>query len=61
MREPSRQARQQPVLTPALVSQLNDKLTQAVAYGYATVEIIVEKGEVRWIRGPAPSEPARIS
>jgi len=47
------------VLTPALVQQLNEKLAEAIRIGYATVELVIEKGELRWIRGPAPSEPAR--
>jgi len=47
------------VLTPALIEQLNSKLAEAMAMGFATVELVVEKGRLRWIRGPAPSEPAR--
>ena len=47
------------VLTPALAQQLNEKLSEAIRMGYATIELVVEKGELRWIRGPAPSEPVR--
>lgn len=47
------------ILTEAMIRQLEDKLRQAVEYGYAEVVIVVEKGRPRWIRGPAPSEPVR--
>ena len=48
------------VLTPALTRQIDEKLAEAVEIGYATVELVVQKGQLRWIRGPAPSEPVRM-
>lgn len=48
------------VLTPALAQQIDEKLSEAVRIGFAAVELIVEKGSPKWIRGPAPSEPVRM-
>jgi hypothetical protein len=47
------------ILTAAMIEQLNEKLAEAMRLGYATVELVIEKGELRWVRGPAPSEPVR--
>ena len=47
------------VLTPVTVKQIDEKVSQAIRCGYATVTLVVEKGRLRWIRGPAPSEPVR--
>lgn len=54
---------QQPVLavlTLPAIKQIDAKLAEAVQIGYAAVELVVEKGRLRWIRGPAPSEPVRM-
>ena len=48
------------VLTPVVIQQIDEKLAEAIKIGYATIELIVQKGKLRWIRGPAPSEPARM-
>lgn len=48
------------VLTPAFAKQIDDKLAVAVKLSYAVVELIIEKGRPRWIRGPAPSEPVQM-
>jgi hypothetical protein len=48
------------VLTAAMIEQLNEKVAEAMRIGYATVELVIEKGELRWVRGPAPSEPVRM-
>ncbi len=47
------------ILTEAVIQQLREKLRQAVGFGFAEVVLVVEKGRLRWIRGPAPSEPVR--
>jgi hypothetical protein len=48
------------VLTTAMIEQLNEKVAEAMRIGYATVELVIEKGELRWVRGPTPSEPVRM-
>lgn len=48
------------VLTAAMIEQLNEKVAEAMKIGYATVELVIEKGELRWVRGLAPSEPVRM-
>lgn len=48
------------VLTPAIIEQIDEKLAEAVQHGYAIVELEVQKGKLRFIKGPAPSEPVRI-
>jgi hypothetical protein len=48
------------VLTAAMIEQLNEKVAEAMRIGYATVELVIEKGELQWVRGPAPSEPVRM-
>lgn len=48
------------VLTPTLAHQIDRKLSTAIRIGFAVVELVVEGGKLRWIRGPAPSEPARM-
>jgi hypothetical protein len=50
-------AGRQPVLTPGLIQQIEAKLRQAMVYGNAEVTLVVKSGKLRWIRGPAPSEP----
>lgn len=47
------------VLTPGVMRQLEMKLREACRLGYAEVTLVVEKGRLRWIRGPAPSEAVR--
>lgn len=46
------------VLKPNIIRQLDEKLAQAMQLGYAEITLIIEKGRLRWIRGPAPSVPA---
>lgn len=48
------------VLTPASIQQIDEKLAEAVRHGYAVVTLEVQKGKLRWIKGPAPSEPVRM-
>lgn len=48
------------VLTPAIIEQIDEKLAEAVQHGYAIVELEVQKGKLRFIKGPAPSEPVRM-
>lgn len=45
------------ILTGAILQQLERKLQEACRIGYAEITLVVEKGRLRWIRGPAPSEP----
>ena len=47
------------ILSEAVIQQLREKLRQAIEIGWAEVILVVEKGCLKWIRGPAPSEPAR--
>jgi len=48
------------VLTPAIIQQIDEKLAEAVEHGYAIIELEVQKGKLRFIKGPAPSEPVRM-
>ncbi len=45
-------------LTREMVEQIDRKVKAAMLLGYAEVILVVEKGMLRWVRGPAPSEPA---
>lgn len=47
------------VLTRGVVLQIDRKVAEAIEIGYAEVTLVIEKGCLRWIRGPAPSEPVR--
>ena len=48
------------VLTPAIIQQIDEKLAEAVEHGYAIIELEVLQGKLRFIKGPAPSEPVRV-
>ena len=48
------------VLTLPAIQQLDNKLAEAVAIGYAEITLVIEKGKLRWIRGPTPSEPVQM-
>jgi hypothetical protein len=47
------------VLSEAAIRQLREKLREAIEIGWAEVILVVENGCLRWIRGPAPSEPVQ--
>jgi hypothetical protein len=47
------------ILISAVIEQLNEKVAEALKYPYAEVTLIVKRGQLRWIRGPSPSEPIR--
>ena len=45
-----------PVLTPALVKLIEEKIRQAIAIGYADITLEIKNGRLAFIRGPAPIE-----
>jgi hypothetical protein len=47
------------VLTEASIRQIDRKLAEAVACGYATVCLVVRNGRFQLIEGPAPSVKVR--
>jgi hypothetical protein len=49
------------VLTVAAIRQLDAKLSEAVRAKYAEITLVVEEGRLRWIRGPAVSEPVALT
>jgi hypothetical protein len=46
-------------LSEAAIRQIAEKVAQGCRLGFAEVVLVIEKGRLRWIRGPAPSEPIR--
>lgn len=46
-------------LSEATIQQIAEKVAEACRLGFAEVILVIEKGRLRWIRGPAPSEPIR--
>ena len=46
----------EPVLTPALLKLIEEKLRQAIAIGYADITLEIKNGRLAFIRGPAPIE-----
>ncbi len=46
-----------PILSEPIRRQLEKKLREGIEYGFAEVTIVIERGRLSWIRGPAPSEP----
>lgn len=48
----------QPVLTPAVIQQINEKLAEASRYPYAEVVLVLKRGVLRFVRSGL-SEPIR--
>lgn len=48
----------QPVLTPSVIEQINEKLAEAARYPYAEVILVLKRGALRFIRSGV-SEPIR--
>lgn len=48
----------QPVLTPAVIQQINEKLAEASRYPYAEVVLVLKRGALRFVRSGL-SEPIR--
>jgi hypothetical protein len=48
----------QPVLTPSVIEQINEKLAEASRYPYAEVILVLKRGALRFIRSGV-SEPIR--
>lgn len=46
-------------LSEAALAKVKAKVEEALALGFAEVTLVIEHGRLRWIRGPAPSEPVQ--